>query len=323
MKVLVTGTAGFIGSELTIRLLAKGYEVIGIDSHNDYYDQQLKEDRVKRFINNKNYKHKRINISDSNLLKECFEQEKPNIVVNLAAQAGVRYSIENPKTYIENNVVGFSNILEECRHSKVEHLVYASSSSVYGANSILPFSTNQKADQPLNLYAATKKSNELMAHAYSHLFKIQTTGIRFFTVYGPWGRPDMALHKFTKAILQGEPIKLFNNGKHTRDFTYIDDVVEGVLKIIEKNNKNEKNKSKLYNLGNSEQVKLIDFIATIENEIGIKANIELYPLQQGDVLDTQANIDEIINDYNYKPKINYKEGIKKFVKWYKNYYKEN
>ena len=334
MKILVTGSAGFIGSELVIRLLSRGDTVIGIDNHNDYYEPQLKEDRLKRFIDNKSYTHHRIDLSNQKDIENIFKKHKPNKVVNLAAQAGVRYSIENPMAYINSNIVGFTNILEACRHNDVEHLVYASSSSVYGANKNIPFSVQDNVDHPISLYAASKKSNELMAHTYSHLFKLPTTGLRFFTVYGPWGRPDMALFKFTKSILSGKSIDVFNYGNHRRDFTYIDDIVEGVIRVLDRpaaenplwDGKNPDPSSsqspwRVYNIGNNNPVNLMDFIETIEDCLNIKAIKNLKPLQIGDVPDTYANVDELINEFNYKPNTSIKKGISNFVNWYLDYYK--
>ncbi len=307
MKVLVTGSAGFIGSTLILRLLARGDTVVGIDNHNDYYDPAVKEARLARFANHRNYTHLRIDLADRMAIEACFAAHKPQRVVNLAAQAGVRYSIENPLAYIDSNVVGFVHILEGCRHHGVEHLVYASSSSVYGANTAMPFSVHQNVDHPLSLYAASKKSNELMAHTYSHLYNLPTTGLRFFTVYGPWGRPDMALFKFTKAILAGEPIQVFNYGKHRRDFTYIDDIVEGVIRTLDRpapSNPNwngdlpdpgtSKAPWRVYNIGNNAPVELMDYIGALEQALGKKAKLELLPLQAGDVPDTYANVEVLV-----------------------------
>lgn len=334
MSILVTGSAGFIGSSLCSRLLASKIKVTGVDNHNDYYSPQLKEDRIKKNLKNKYYNHIRADIADKEFVDKIFKTYEPEIVINLAAQAGVRYSIDNPDAYIQSNIVGFANILEGCRNQKVKHLIYASSSSVYGSNLDLPFSTNQNVDNPLSLYAATKKSNELMAYSYSHLYGIPTTGLRFFTVYGPWGRPDMALFKFTKSILADEPIKVFNYGKHLRDFTYIDDIVEGIIRImdgylplIEKTQSREGSENinpapaKLYNIGNNHPIELLDFISVLETTLGKKAKMELLPLQKGDVLDTFADVTDLESDFKYKPRTSIKEGILKFIQWYYNYYK--
>ncbi len=334
MKVLVTGSAGFIGSTLVLRLLSRGDEVIGIDNHNNYYDPKIKEDRLARFKNHPNYTHLRIDLADKKSIYDCFSTYEPERVVNLAAQAGVRYSIENPLAYIESNIVGFAHILEGCRHHNVEHLVYASSSSVYGANTEMPFSIHQNVDHPLSLYAASKKSNELMAHTYSHLYKLPTTGLRFFTVYGPWGRPDMALFKFTRAILSGESIQVFNYGKHRRDFTYVDDIVEGVIRILDRpapenlawnSSQPDPGSSKapwrVYNIGNNTPVELMDYINALERALGKKAEVNLLPLQAGDVPDTYANIDELLEQFNYKPSITIEEGIANFVDWYREYFR--
>ena len=333
MKILVTGSAGFIGSDVVLRLLNRGDEVIGIDNHNDYYDPKIKSDRIERYINNLNYSHLRIDLSDREAIEEAFKKHKPSRVINLAAQAGVRYSIQNPLAYINSNIVGFAHILEACRHHNVEHLVYASSSSVYGANTKIPFSTDQSVDHPISLYAATKKSNELIAHTYSHLYDLPTTGLRFFTVYGPWDRPDMALQKFTKAILNGEPIQIFNHGNHLRDFTFIDDIVEGVIRVLDKkstpnpnwDNKNPKPNASsapwnIYNIGNNQPVKLIDYISTLEKFLGIKAKKKLLPIQPGDVADTWADINDFTLKFKYQPKVSIEEGISKFVKWFRDYY---
>jgi UDP-glucuronate 4-epimerase len=333
MKILVTGSAGFIGSALTIRLLNRGDEVVGIDNHNDYYDPELKEARLSRYINETNYTHIRMGIEDRDSIKSLFKKQKFDCVVNLAAQAGVRYSIENPNAYIDTNIVGFTNILEGCRHNDIKHLVYASSSSVYGSNTRMPFSIHDNVDHPLSLYAASKKANELMAHTYSHLYSLPTTGLRFFTVYGPWGRPDMALFKFTKAILAGKKIQVFNYGKHQRDFTYIDDIVEGVIRVLDKPAKpnNDWNGDqpdsgsslapwRVYNIGNNNPIDLMDYIKSIEEELNLKALKELLPLQPGDVPDTYANVDDLIRDFKYKPNTPLKKGIKNFISWYKDYY---
>ena len=334
MKVLVTGSAGFIGSALSIRLLDRGDTVVGIDNHNDYYDPLLKEDRLDRHKDHSKYTHIRMDLKDREEIAKLFLNEQFDSVVNLAAQAGVRYSIENPLSYIDTNLVGFANILEGCRHSDVKHLIYASSSSVYGSNTSMPFSTHDNVDHPLSLYAATKKANELMAHTYSNLYNLPTTGLRFFTVYGPWGRPDMALFKFTKAILAGDPIPVFNFGKHRRDFTYIDDIVEGVIRVIDNpaqsniywDSANPDSGSsiapwRVYNIGNSSPVELMDYIKALENALGIEAEKDFLPLQDGDVPDTYANVDDLVKEFGYKPDMPVKQGVENFVEWYKEYYK--
>lgn len=333
MKVLVTGSAGFIGSALSIKLLERGDEVIGIDNHNDYYDPDLKEARLARHIDHKNYTHIRMDIENGKDIELLFKEQQFEGVVNLAAQAGVRYSIENPLAYINTNMVGFGHILEGCRHNNVNHLVYASSSSVYGSNTKMPFSVHDNVDHPLSLYAATKKANELMAHTYSHLYNLSTTGLRFFTVYGPWGRPDMALFKFTKAILAGEKIPVFNYGKHRRDFTYVDDIVEGVIKVLDVKAAPNRHWSgdspdpgtsqapwRIYNIGNNSPVELLDYIGAIEEALGIKANKELLPLQLGDVPDTYADVEDLVQEFGYKPSMNVKQGVKNFVDWFKEYH---
>lgn len=332
MKVLVTGSAGFIGSALSIRLLERGDDVVGLDNHNNYYDPDLKEARLSRHLDNPKYEHIRADIEDKELITEIFESYKFDGVINLAAQAGVRYSIENPHAYLNSNILGFGNILEGCRNSSISHLVYASSSSVYGSNTEMPFSIHHNVDHPLSLYAASKKANELMAHTYSHLYKLPTTGLRFFTVYGPWGRPDMALFKFTDAILSGKKIQVFNYGKHRRDFTYIDDIVEGVVRVLDKPAKSNPNWSgeapdpgsslspwRIYNIGNNSPVELMDYIEAIESTLGMKADKELLPLQQGDVPDTYADVDDLVKEFDYKPATSIKLGIKNFVEWYKTY----
>ncbi len=334
MKVLVTGSAGFIGSALSLRLLERGDEVIGIDNHNDYYDPALKEARLARHSNHENYTHLRIDLVDRVAMEQAFEEHKPQGVINLAAQAGVRYSIENPLAYVDSNIVGFAHILEGCRHNKVEHLVYASSSSVYGANTTMPFSVHDNVDHPLSLYAASKKANELMSHTYSHLYDLPTTGLRFFTVYGPWGRPDMALFKFTKAILAEESIPVFNYGKHRRDFTYIDDIVEGVIRVLDQpatsnpewsGNQPDSGTSKapwrIYNIGNNNPVDLMDYIEALEKALGKTAKKEFLPLQPGDVPDTYADVKDLVKQFNYKPSTTIVEGITNFISWYRNYFK--
>jgi len=334
MKILVTGAAGFIGSALSIRLLDRGDEVIGIDNLNDYYDPKLKEARMARHLDHPNFTHVNIDLEDREGVKQLFEKEKPQGVVNLAAQAGVRYSIENPLAYVDTNLVGFAHILEGCRHNNIEHFVYASSSSVYGSNTSMPFSIHDNVDHPLSLYAATKKANELMAHTYSNLYNLPTTGLRFFTVYGPWGRPDMALFKFTKAMLAGESIPVFNYGKHRRDFTYIDDIVEGVIRVLDKPATSNPNWDgadpdsgssqapwRVYNIGNNSPVELMDYISALEEALGIKADKEMLPLQDGDVPDTYANVEALVKEFDYKPNMPVKQGVTNFVKWYKDFYK--
>ena len=336
MKILVTGAAGFIGAFVCKVLLDRGHQVVGIDNLNNYYDVNLKYGRLaflgiekekcidNALVNSDLYSlfhFVKLDIIDKQQLESLFDKEKFEVVCNLAAQAGVRYSIESPDTYIQSNVVGFANILECCRHFSVKHLVYASSSSVYGMNAKIPFSELDKVDTPVSLYAATKKSNELMAYTYTHLYKFATTGLRFFTVYGPWGRPDMSPILFANAIAQSEPIKVFNNGDMERDFTYIDDIVAGVVTIIEKPITNFRPAYKIYNIGNNNSVKLMDFIATIEKYMGKEARKDMYPMQMGDVQRTWADVNELIKDYSYKPSTNIEEGIKEFVSWYKEYYK--
>ena len=336
MKVLLTGSAGFIGSALALRLLERGDIVVGIDNHNDYYDPALKEARLARHADHPNYTHLRIDLADRGAIKACFETHQPQRVVNLGAQAGVRYSIDNPLAYIDSNIVGFAHILEGCRHNQVEHLVYASSSSVYGANTTMPYSVHHNVDHPLSLYAASKKSNELMAHTYSHLFNLPTTGLRFFTVYGPWSRPDMALIKFTKAILAGEKIPVYNYGKHRRDFTYIDDIVEGVLRVLNqpakpnpdwKGSDPESASSKapwaVYNIGNNSPVELMDYIAALENALDKKADVDLLPMQPGDVPDTYADVSDLVEHFNYRPCTPVAQGIANFVQWYRSFYHSN
>ena len=333
MKILVTGTAGFIGCETALNLLKSGNTVIGIDNINDYYDISLKHDRLKRLSIFSNYIHYEFCVSEEDRLAKVFKDHQPNRVVHLAAQAGVRYSIENPSTYITSNLVGFANILECCRHNETEHLVYASSSSVYGANTKQPFSVTDGVDHPVSLYAATKKSNELMAHTYSHLYKIPTTGLRFFTVYGPWGRPDMAPIKFANLISKGEPIDVFNYGNHRRDFTYIDDIVEGVVRSIDKIAEPNANWNsdtpdasssnapyRVYNIGCNNPVHLLEFIELLEENLGKQAKKNFLPIQPGDVPDTYADVSQLMNDVGYKPSVSVEEGVAKFVEWYKGYY---
>lgn len=333
MKILVTGAAGFIGSALALSLLEQDHTIIGVDNHDDYYDPKLKEDRVSRCFIYKKYAHIRENICEAEKLDEIFTEFKPEYVVHLAAQAGVRYSLENPKAYINSNIVGFANILEQCKKDSIKHLIYASSSSVYGGNTKLPFSEHDNINHPLSLYAATKKANEMMAHSYSHLYNMPTTGLRFFTVYGPWGRPDMALFKFTKAILNNETIDVFNNGKHTRDFTYIDDIVAGITNVIEapatKNSDWDSNNPdpassnapwRIYNIGNNNPINLMEYIQSIEKFLGRESNKNFLPLQPGDVPDTFADVSDLVNDHGYEPKTTVNEGINKFVDWYLEYY---
>jgi len=332
MKLLITGAAGFIGSALSIRLLDQGSTVIGIDNHNDYYDPELKEARLVRHINHENYTHFRMDIEDGEAIQELFKKHKFDGVINLAAQVGVRYSIENPSAYINTNIVGFGHILEGCRLNNVGHLVYASSSSVYGANSKIPYSVRDNVDHPLSPYAASKKANELMAHTYSHLYGLPTTGLRFFTVYGPWSRPDMALFKFTKAIVAGEKIPVYNHGKHRRDFTYIDDIIEGVIRVLDKppeqkvdweGDSSDAGSSRapwrIFNIGNNSSVELIDFIDAIENALGIKAKREFLPMQPGDALETYADVDDLFKEFDFKPSTTINNGIENFIKWYKEY----
>lgn len=342
MKILVTGAAGFIGYHLTNSLLKEGFEVVGIDNINNYYSTDLKFARLKeagiseeainwhqKVVSSKNpgYAFYRINLEDRDEMNRLFETEKFDLVCNLAAQAGVRYSIENPHAYIQSNIVGFANILEACRHNNIKHLVYASSSSVYGNNKKMPLSTSDFVDNPISLYAATKKSNELMAHTYSHLYGFPTTGLRFFTVYGPWGRPDMAYFLFTKNILSGKSIKVFNQGDLYRDFTYIDDIVEGIVKILKrpplappKGEDTESCPYKVYNIGNSSPVKLMDFIDTIEKALGQEAKKEFHDMQPGDVYKTFADVSDLEKDFDYAPNTSLEKGIEEFVKWYNSYY---
>ncbi|WP_299547673.1 NAD-dependent epimerase [uncultured Helicobacter sp.] len=349
MKILVTGTAGFIGSFLAKRLLERGDEVVGLDCINDYYDVRIKYGRLENagisqnalkynaLVQSEkypNYRFIQLNLEDRENLFKLFENEKFDKVCNLAAQAGVRYSLVNPYAYVESNIVGFVNILEACRHHSIKHLAYASSSSVYGLNENMPFSTSDNVDHPISLYAASKKSNELMAHTYSYLFGLPTTGLRFFTVYGPWGRPDMALFLFTKAILEGKPIDVFNHGEMLRDFTYVDDIVEGVVRVIDHNAEpnaewsgkapdphSSKAPYKIYNIGNNNPVRLMDFIEAIEKELGITAQKNMLPLQPGDVPATYANVDDLISELDYKPNTSIETGIKNFIAWYREFFK--
>ncbi|MEO6170716.1 MAG: NAD-dependent epimerase [Lysobacter sp.] len=335
MKVLVTGTAGFIGSHLAMRLLARGDEVVGFDNLSDYYDVTLKQARLARFIDHPNYTHIQADLADREAVEAAFATHKPQRVVNLAAQAGVRYAATNPHVYVSSNVTGFLHILEGCRHHGVEHLVFASTSSVYGANTTMPFSEHQSTEHPLTLYAATKKANEMMAHSYAHLYGIPSTGLRFFTVYGPWGRPDMALFLFTKAILAGEPIKVFNHGHHKRSFTYVDDIVEGVIRSLDTppvvnpdwnadapDPATSNAPYRLFNIGNESTVELLRYIEVLEQCLGRKAKIELLPLQAGDVPDTEADVSELIKAVDYRPQVSVETGVANFVAWYQDYYKD-
>ena len=334
MKFLVTGAAGFIGFHTSQCLLDRGDTVIGVDNLNDYYDPSLKEARLSLLNNNDNFSFHKMDIIDKKAVDTVFKSESPDYVIHLAAQAGVRYSLQNPYAYIDSNITGFMNILEACRHFPVKHLVFASSSSVYGANTKMPFSVNDNVDHPLSLYAATKKANELMAHTYSYLYNIPVSGLRFFTVYGPWGRPDMALFIFTRKIINGEPIDVFNNGKHKRDFTYIDDIVEGVVRVADNiamsnpdwnsdmpDPATSKAPYRLYNIGNNSPVELMYFIGVIEKNLNKKAIIKYLPLQPGDVPETYANVDALIDYVGYSPSTEIESGIEKFIKWYRDYYK--
>jgi UDP-glucuronate 4-epimerase len=333
MKVLITGSAGFIGSALALRLLERGDEVVGIDNLNDYYDVALKKARLARTLEYAGYSDIRLDLEDRQGIADAFRTHQPERVVNLAAQAGVRYSLENPLAYVDANLLGFANILEGCRHNDVEHLVYASSSSVYGANTKMPFSVHDNVDHPLSLYAASKKANELMAHTYSHLYRIPVTGLRFFTVYGPWGRPDMAYFSFTRKILAGRPIDVFNNGNHSRDFTYIDDVLEGVVRVLDRVPQPNPDWSgdrpdaasstapyRLYNIGNNEPVELMHYIKVLEDCLGKKAEKNMLPMQPGDVQATYADIDELVRDVGYRPATSVEQGLSTFVDWYRDFY---
>ena len=334
MKILVTGTAGFIGSTLAKRLLERGDEVVGVDNVNDYYDVSLKYARLDRLKGYDGFKDVRLDIQDKDGMAALFAKEKPQRVVHLAAQAGVRYSLENPHAYIDANMYGTLNVLEGCRYNDVEHLVFASTSSVYGSNTNMPFSAHDSVNHPVSLYASTKKANELMAHNYAHLFNLPCTGLRFFTVYGPWGRPDMALFMFTKNILEGKPIDVFNHGNHTRDFTYVDDIVEGVIRTLDKAaTKNDNWNSdapdpassnapyRIYNIGSNSPIQLSRYIEVLEDNLGKKAIKNLLPLQPGDVPDTFANVDDLVSDLGYKPDTPIEVGINNFVEWYREYYK--
>jgi UDP-glucuronate 4-epimerase len=334
MKILITGAAGFIGFHLSKKLLDDSYQIIGIDNLNDYYDPSLKQSRLEILGKYNNFNFHKVDLKDKAEVDHIFETYQPTHVINLAAQAGVRYSIENPYAYVDSNLIGFMNILEACRNYPVDHLLYASSSSVYGGNKVAPFSTNHNVDHPVSLYAATKKSNELMAHTYSHLYGIPTTGLRFFTVYGPYGRPDMAYFSFTKDILAGKPIKVFNHGKMERDFTYIDDIVEGIVKLIEKaptaNKEWDESKDdlstsfapyKIYNIGNNNPVQLMRFINALESALGKEAEKVYMDMQPGDVLRTYADVSDLEREINFKPSTSIEDGLAKFVDWYKEYYK--
>lgn len=334
MKVLVTGSAGFIGFHLCQKLLARGDEVIGIDNYNAYYDVNLKSARAKQLKQQTHFTEYKIDIANREAMEQCFDTVKPSHVVHLAAQAGVRYSLDNPHSYTESNLVGFTHILEGCRQHHINHLVYASSSSVYGANTKVPFSVHDNVDHPLSLYAATKKANELMAHTYSHLYQIPTTGLRFFTVYGPWGRPDMALFKFTDAILNGKAIDVYNYGQHKRDFTYIDDIIEGVVRSLDQPATAKATFSplnpdpassmapyRLYNIGSNNPVELLDYINVLESALGKKAKMNLLPLQPGDVVDTFADVNALVQDVHYQPTTSIETGIVHFVQWYRNFYR--
>ncbi|MCU7837317.1 MAG: NAD-dependent epimerase [gamma proteobacterium symbiont of Taylorina sp.] len=336
MKILVTGAAGFIGSKLSEELTARGDDVVGVDILNDYYDPKLKEARLRRVEQAEKkgtFRFIKLDIADREAMESLFAEEKFDKVMNLAAQAGVRYSIENPLSYVDSNIVGFAHILEGCRHNKVKHLVYASSSSVYGLNESMPFSIHDNVDHPISLYAASKKSGELMAHTYSHLYQLPTTGLRFFTVYGPWDRPDMALQKFAKAIIAGDAIDIYNYGKHRRDFTYIDDIVEGIIRVLDnvaQPNPDWDGKTpdsatspapwRIYNIGNQQPVELMTYIETLEKHLGKTAKKNLLPLQPGDVPDTYADVEDLVRDVNYKPSTTVDEGIKAFASWYKEYH---
>ncbi len=334
MKILVTGAAGFIGFHLTIYLLKRGDEVVGFDNLNNYYEVKLKHDRLAILSNHQSFTFVQADLSDRVAVEKVFAEHRFDRVINLAAQAGVRYSLENPHAYIDANIVGFMNILEACRHNKIEHLTYASSSSVYGSNTEMPFSVHHNVDHPVSLYAATKKANELMAHTYSHLYGLPTTGLRFFTVYGPWGRPDMALFLFTRAILQGKPIQVFNNGQMRRDFTYIDDIVEGVVRVSDRiatpnpdwdsmkpDPATSRAPYRVYNIGNNRPVELLRFIEIIEKKLGKTADKEMLPMQAGDVPATYADVDDLMRDTGFAPATPLETGISRFIDWYRDYYK--
>lgn len=332
-KFLVTGAAGFIGFHTSRRLLEEGHEVVGLDNLNDYYSVELKQDRLAILQKYDRFEFAKGDLADKELVEKVFAREKPEVVINLAAQAGVRYSLKNPHTYVDSNLVGFVNILEGCRHNDVQHLIFASSSSVYGANEKVPYETSDNVDHPVSLYAATKKSNELLAHSYSHLYDLPTTGLRFFTVYGPWGRPDMALFIFVRKMLNDEPIEVFNYGDMKRDFTYVDDVVEGIYKLCfqpaepdenwdgeDPNPGTSKAPYRIYNIGNNSPVELMDFIECIEEELEMEADKEFKPMQPGDVKITYADVEDLIEDIGYAPDTPLEEGVKKFIEWYRDYY---
>lgn len=335
MSILVTGTAGFIGSHVAHALLARGETVVGFDNHNDYYDVRLKEARLARLLERPGYRHLTVDLADRAAMEQVFAEHRPQRVVHLAAQAGVRYAAQNPHVYVQSNVVGFLHVLEGCRHHGVEHLVYASTSSVYGANTKVPFSEHASTEHPLTLYAASKKANEMMAHSYAHLYGLPCTGLRFFTVYGPWGRPDMALFLFTQAMLEGRPIRVFNHGRHKRSFTYIDDIVEGVVRTLDRVPGKDPGWSgehpdpatsgvapyRLYNIGNEQPVELLRYIEVLEQCLGRKAQMELLPLQPGDVPDTEADVGDLVADVGYRPKVPVEEGVARFVAWFRDYYR--
>jgi UDP-glucuronate 4-epimerase len=333
MKILVTGSAGFIGSHVALKLLERGDEVVGVDNMSDYYDVRLKQARLARLVTHPRYSHVHADLADRAAIEQLFETHRPQRVIHLAAQAGVRYAAENPHVYVSSNVTGFLHILEGCRHSGVEHLVFASTSSVYGANERMPFSEHAPTEHPLTLYAASKKANEMMAHSYANLFRLPCTGLRFFTVYGPWGRPDMALFLFTRAILAGEPIKVFNRGQHTRSFTYVDDIVEGVVRICDRvpggnpdwsgdapDPATSRAPYRIFNIGNRNQVPLLRYIEVLEQTLGRKAELQLLPLQPGDVADTEANVEDLAQAVGFAPVVDVEEGVPRFVSWYKTYY---
>lgn len=335
MKILVTGAAGFIGMHTCLRLLARGEEVVGLDNLSDYYDVRLKQDRLKQLQVFSNFRFIKMDLADNEAIADLFAKEQFQRVINLAAQPGVRYSLKNPHAYIQSNIVGFTNVLEGCRHNKVEHLVFASSSSVYGANTAMPFSTHQNVDHPVSLYAATKKANELMAHTYSHLYGLPTTGLRFFTVYGPWGRPDMSPSLFTSAIREGRSIDVFNHGKMKRDFTYVDDIVEGVIRVLDQPAASDPSFDcanpdpassyapyRVYNIGNHQPIELMDFIELIEDSLGIKAIKNMLPMQAGDVVTTFAETDDLRQTFGFSPSTSLKVGVGKFVEWFIEYHGE-